>query len=89
MNTSLDTCYRQTAARANWNDPTRDELVKSLNKAHSVNRTMIAVIEAMRRELLRERKWRKWLTVALALTWTALGFIVKLLLPYAVRGMVR
>jgi hypothetical protein len=43
----------------------------------------------MRRELLRERKWRKWLTVALALTWTALGFIVKLLLPYAVRGMVR
>lgn len=89
MNMNLSACYQQSADRSNWNDPTRDQLVKSLNKAHAVNRTMIAVIEVMRRELLRERRWRKWLTVALALTWTVLGFIVKLLVPYAVRGMVR
>lgn len=85
--------YRQTNTRANWNNPTREEMIKSLNVAHSANRTMVTALDQNRLLLIQERErsknWRNLLLWALGATWTVLGFMLKFLLPWAIKGMAR
>lgn len=83
--------YRQTDQRVDWNDPTRAQLIKSANDAHSANRKIIDNCDRMRVALLAERRGRRWLFRGLLATWTVggavLGFTVKFLLPWAIKGM--
>ncbi len=85
--------YRQTNTRVNWDNPTREEMVKSLNDAHSANRAMVIALDQTRMLLVQERErarnWRNLLLGALAATWTVLGFMLKFLLPWAIKGMVK
>ncbi len=91
----LSGLYQQTADRKNWADPNHAEIVKSLNKAHSVNRVLIANLDqalatlvAANEEIKALKRWLKWLLWCLGVSWAAIGGIIKFLLPYAVKGMV-
>jgi hypothetical protein len=81
--------YQQTATRKNWADPTREEIIRSLNKGHTVNRALEKNLNKALAELFRERRWRRWLMLGLGAAWAALGFMAKIFLPYAIRGMAR
>ncbi len=37
--------------------------------------------------LKKERKWRKWMIAAFLATWSTIGYVAKILLPYAIKGM--
>ena len=43
----------------------------------------------LERELTRERKWRKWLGRGFAALAVTVGGILKWLIPYAIRGMLK
>lgn len=87
--------YHQTEKRVNWDNPTRQELIDSANAAHSANRKIIENCDQMRAALLVERRnrkrERKWLLRGIIATWTVggtvIGFLIKFLLPWAVKGM--
>jgi hypothetical protein len=92
---ALTGLYQQTADRKNWDDPNRTEIVKSLNKAHSVNKVLIANLDQALRDLVSAneeikalKRWVKWLLWCLLASWGVVGYIVKFLLPFAVKGMV-
>lgn len=81
--------YQQQPISRNWNDPTREQMIKSLNKAHAVNRTLVAALDKAIHELMQERKWRKWLWSAIAAVGVTVGGILKWLIPYAIKGMLK
>lgn len=81
--------YQVHPISKNWNDPTREQMIKSLNKAHAVNRTLVAALDKALRELMNERKWRKWLGRGFAALAVTVGGILKWLIPYAIRGMLK
>ena len=96
MISDLHSLYQQTEDRKNWADPTRDEMVKSLNKAHSVNKALITHIDQAQAEVTLTKlelkgmeKFVKVLLWFIGASWLVIGYIIKLLLPYAVKGMVR
>lgn len=91
----LASLYQQTADRKNWDDPSRAEIVKSLNKAHAVNKALItnldealASLVSANEEIKALKRWLKWLLWCLGASWAVIGYIVKFLLPFAVKGMV-
>lgn len=68
--------------------------VESENKLHSNLRLLLGEkdvlyyqVNVLKAELKTERKWRRWLTAALAATWSAMGITLKILVPYALKGM--
>ena len=81
--------YQQRPISKKWNDPTRQEMIDSLNKAHSVNKTLVAALNKALLELMRERKWRKWLWRAIAAIGVTVAGILKWLIPYAIKGMLK
>jgi hypothetical protein len=42
INGNVGEFYRQTSVRNDWNNPTREQMVKSLNLAHDANRQLEA-----------------------------------------------
>lgn len=88
--------YQQTADRNNWEKPTPEQIAQSLNKAHAVNKAvtknlddaLFALIDA-RDQIKKLRFWLKVLWGALGISWTVTGYVIKLLLPFAVKGMSR
>lgn len=92
---NLTECYQEGGAREferSW----PPSLQKSLTLAHDVNRALIREKDAMQRtldktllEVMRERKWRKWLWRAIVAIAVTVCGILKWLIPYAVRGMLK
>ncbi len=75
--------------------PRTEPTVESENRLHTNVRNLIIekdrLIEqgnANAKELKRERQWRKFLIASLIATWTAFGTVVKVLLPYLVKGFI-
>jgi hypothetical protein len=71
-----------------------DALERAANAAHDNVRKMVGVNDRMRKDQLdligllkKERRWRRWLIGALVATWSALGLLLKVLLPYLVKGI--
>lgn len=85
----LKNLYQQTSTRKNWDNPSRDEMVRSLNKAHTVNKTLVKNLDEALAELENERRWRKRLMYAFGATWAAIGYILKLMIPFAIKGMLK
>ena len=92
----LKNLYQQTSTRRNWDNPSREEMVRSLNKAHTVNKALIKNLDEQsvelknaRLDLARERRWRKALISALISTWAAIGWMAKLMIPFAIKGMLK
>lgn len=59
----LNELYVQTGERKNWNNPSPSQVAGSLNKAHTVNKALIANIDELRGELeatKKQLKWAKW-----------------------------
>ncbi|HET9320387.1 MAG TPA: hypothetical protein VFO27_11445 [Bryobacteraceae bacterium] len=79
--------YQQQPISKNWNDPTRQQMIDSLNKAHSANKVLVAALDKALLEVMNGRKWIRRLLWAFGLTWTIIGFLLKLFLPYAIKGM--
>jgi hypothetical protein len=52
--------YQATSERKNWNNPTREQMVDSLNKAHDVNRKMAKELGDLRRAFEVGRKKLLW-----------------------------
>lgn len=87
--------YQQTATRKNWENPDHDDIVTSLNKAHSVNKVLLANLDQAFRNLVEAneeikalKRWVKWLLWCLGASWAVIGYIIKFLVPFAVKGMV-
>jgi hypothetical protein len=92
LNSAIDELrglYHQHPLRRDWGDPTRQQMIDSLNKAHSVNKTLVAALDKALVELMQERKWRRWLTAGFCGTWAVLPFFLKWLIPYAIKGMLK
>ena len=85
----LKNLYQQTPTRHNWNNPSREEMIRSLNKAHTVNKALVKNLDETLEQLESERTWRKRLMWAFGATWAIIGWILKLLIPFAVKGMAR
>ena len=76
--------------------PPRDTnaaLRRSLDKAHDNLRMVVRENDRLRLALLKMHARQKWLLrafiVLMGVTWSALGGVVKFLLPYAIRGMAK
>jgi hypothetical protein len=83
----LRNLYQARPITRKWNDPTRQEMIDSLNKAHSVNKSLVSALDKCLAQLIRERKWRNWLISAFGATWLSIGVLLKWLIPYAIKGM--
>jgi hypothetical protein len=81
--------YVQQPISKKWNDPTRQEMIDSVNKAHSVNKALVANLNKALLEVMSGRKWIKRLLWLNGATWTMIGFTLKWLIPYAVKGMLK
>lgn len=72
---------------------TPEALRKSLDKAHDNLRATVRENDRLRLALLtmhRRQKWGLRIFIALqALSWSALGGVIKWLIPYAVQGMAK
>lgn len=87
--------YRAEPKPANgW--PDRDSpkaLLKSLDKAHDNLHHALRVNDRLRLALLELHKRQRWqLRIFIALmaaTWSALGWVFNLLVPYAIHGMTK
>jgi hypothetical protein len=78
-----------------WPKRTRPSL-QSENKLHTNLRNLVIekdrIIEqgnCLVAELKKERRWRNILMTALGTTWAVLIYVLKLLVPYAIKGMMR
>jgi hypothetical protein len=78
-----------------WPKRTRPSL-ESENKLHTNLRNLVVekdrIIEqgnSLVAELKKERRWRNVLMTALGTTWAVLIYVLKLLVPYAIKGMMR
>lgn len=94
--TPADEYYKpQPEPPGGW--PKRTEpTVEQLNRAHQNIRQLVLekdrIIQqgnALCEELKRERRWRRWLTAAFAATWVSIYCVLKYLIPYAIKGMLR
>jgi hypothetical protein len=85
----LKNLYQQTETRKNWNNPSHEEMVRSLNKAHTVNKALVRNVDELLSELRNERKWRKRLMFAFGATWAGFAWVLKLIIPFAVKGMLK
>lgn len=83
------TIYVQEPISEDWNNPTRQQMIKSLNKAHSANKVLVAALDKALLEVMNGRKWIKRLLWAFGATWTCIAFTLKWLIPYAIKGMLR
>ena len=81
--------YQPQPISKNWNDPTRQQMIESLNKAHSANKVLVAALDKALLQVIEERRWRKWLITGLGATWATMAFVLKWLIPYAIRGMLK
>jgi hypothetical protein len=83
----LDSQYEQLPISKNWNDPTREQMIASLNKAHKVNKALIRNLNMALKALLLEQKRRKQVMWAFGATWATIVVVLKWLIPYALKGM--
>lgn len=81
--------YVQQPITKNWNDPTRQQMIDSLNKAHSANKILVKALDKALLEVIDGQKWKKRLLWAFGATWTLIAFVLKWLIPYAIRGMLK
>lgn len=44
-------CYQESPVRKDWNHPTFEEMAKSLNKAHDVNRALVSTVDRLQHQL--------------------------------------
>lgn len=68
--------------------------IEDMNRAHENIRKLVAekdrIIEqsnAMVEVIKQERRWRKALMAALGATWATIGVALKILIPYAIKGL--
>jgi len=85
----LRNLYQQTSTRKNWDNPSREEMVRSLNKAHTVNKALVRNVDELLSKLENERTWRKRLMWAFGATWAVFAWVLKLIIPFAVKGMIK
>lgn len=68
-----------------------EDLARDVTVAHDFIKKLVAEKDVLRAHvILAERrlaKWKKWMTAAFAATWTAIAIVLKVLIPYAIRGM--
>lgn len=94
--TPADEFYKQQPQDApplGWKKRTAPT-IEDMNKAHENIRKLVAekdrIIEqsnALVEVIRQERRWRKALTAALGATWAAIGVTLKILIPYALKGL--
>jgi hypothetical protein len=72
----------------------RGPSVKSENKLHGNVRMLVREKDlliqqgnANAKALETEKKWRRWMITALLASWSAIIYVLKLLIPYALKGM--
>ena len=85
----LDALYTQLPITREWNNPTHEDMIKSVNKAHSVNKALIRNVNTAFIALQAAGKRSTRLLWAFGITWTIFAAVLKWLIPYAVKGMAR
>ncbi len=83
------TIYHQGPISEDWNNPTRQKMIESLNKAHSANKVLVRAFDKALLEVMDGRKWKKRLLWAFGATWTLIAFTLKWLIPFAIKGMLK
>ena len=66
-----------------------EELVDLYDTQHNLRKDEDAKYASQQKELEQERKWRKWLVRGFVATWGVLIFVLKWLIPYAIKGMLK
>lgn len=68
--------------------------IEQMNVAHANIRKLVSEKDRIIKQsnglvtvLTKERKWRKWMIGAFLATWSIIGYVLKILIPYAIKGM--
>lgn len=84
--------YKQVnGVRSDYGKRSQTDLIRDVNIAHDFIKKLVHEKDQIRQAQFlhseRELKWRKILWWALGATWALIGWLIKFLLPYAVKGM--
>lgn len=70
--------------------------IESENKLHSNIRLLVrekdvlfAELNVVKLQLQTERRWRRWLTAAFVTTWAFWFVVMKMMIPYTIKGILK